>query len=442
MEAHGSLRFGHHDAAAFHPVHSVGGGAHQVIPGMNMMPFSAGGMGGAPLLAGGLVMPGMGLAAAGFGTAPKVTPAARNKVAAAAGKRRGGGRGKGGASPPHRGPWTPEEDEVLKAMVRKFGDRKWSLIAPYLPGRIGKQCRERWTNHLRPEINKNKNFWTEEDDRALIESHRTWGNRWSLIARCLPGRSENAVKNHWNATKRGLNAKRRLKKKNSQVPRGQLSTLELYIRDEADEAAAKAAARLAMCPPPPLPPVYSPPSHDAGYYGEVITPPPAAPMAAPAPDGFDMAGLAMSLNSLNNASSSSTGSSSNHLGAGDFNMPLLLGLNAAAYHGVEPPAPAPPQAMLPSSPAQQQWMAAAQEHQAGYGYGYGYSYPMSYPFLDSFAWQPSPSSYAGASAGDHYYGDAAGPSSGGGLDDVLLLATREFLTPSQDEVTLNLARFM
>uniref|UniRef100_A0A0E0E9J6 Uncharacterized protein n=1 Tax=Oryza meridionalis TaxID=40149 RepID=A0A0E0E9J6_9ORYZ len=128
-----------------------------------------------------------------------------------------------------KGGWTREEDEVLRQMVRHHGDRKWAEIAKSLPGRIGKQCRERWTNHLHPDIKKG--IWTEEEDRKLIKAHQTYGNRWSAIARSLPGRSENTVKNHWNATKRSLNSKRRLRKKNSEqaVP-GQPSLLEEYIR--------------------------------------------------------------------------------------------------------------------------------------------------------------------------------------------------------------------
>ncbi|KAI3686442.1 hypothetical protein L1987_80118 [Smallanthus sonchifolius] len=110
-----------------------------------------------------------------------------------------------------KGQWTKEEDRVLKDMVEKYGVRKWSYIAQMLRGRIGKQCRERWHNHLRPDIKKD--FWTEEEDRILIAAHTEVGNKWSEIAKKLPGRTENSTKNHWNATKRRQYTKRKCRSK-------------------------------------------------------------------------------------------------------------------------------------------------------------------------------------------------------------------------------------
>jgi hypothetical protein len=114
-----------------------------------------------------------------------------------------------------RGSWTWTEDQTITRWIEVNGPTQWSALAGQLPGRISKQVRERWCNHLNPDVKKDP--WTPEEDQVILNALHQIGTKWAEIARLLPGRSDNAIKNRWNST-----LKKRTAEDQSNVDPGQI----------------------------------------------------------------------------------------------------------------------------------------------------------------------------------------------------------------------------
>ena len=123
-----------------------------------------------------------------------------------------------------KGPWTVQEDQKLKDWVINHGTSKWAVCAIHIPGRSGKQCRERWYNTLCPEVKKGG--WLPSEDKIIFDLYHELGSQWTIIAKQLPGRTENSIKNRFYCTLRKYSNKAK-----EPEPEIQLTTAEPQMED-------------------------------------------------------------------------------------------------------------------------------------------------------------------------------------------------------------------
>ncbi|KAJ9182354.1 hypothetical protein P3X46_006357 [Hevea brasiliensis] len=130
-----------------------------------------------------------------------------------------------------KGPWTAEEDRLLIEYVRLHGEGRWNSVAR-LAGlrRNGKSCRLRWVNYLRPDLKRGQ--ITPHEESIILELHARWGNRWSTIARSLPGRTDNEIKNYWRTH---FKKKAKLSPENSEKARNRLLQRQQFQQQQQQQ---------------------------------------------------------------------------------------------------------------------------------------------------------------------------------------------------------------
>ena len=120
--------------------------------------------------------------------------------------------------------WLPSEDELVRALVAQHGPRKWTLIASRLKTKTQKQVYARWRDYLQPGLTTKP--WSKEEQAKLVELQAHVGNQWAVLARLMPGRSPNAIKNRFHATKRKMERHNKREGSNLGPPGGELKLVE------------------------------------------------------------------------------------------------------------------------------------------------------------------------------------------------------------------------
>ncbi|XP_072993406.1 MYB-like transcription factor EOBII [Typha latifolia] len=157
-----------------------------------------------------------------------------------------------------KGPWTMEEDLILINYIANHGEGVWTNLARSAGlNRTGKSCRLRWLNYLRPDVRRGN--ITPEEQMLIMELHARWGNRWSKIAKQLPGRTDNEIKNYWRTR-----IQKKPKHRESSLPADEASTSTSQTNSVEDGGTHPIHPDCHVAPDPnALPPQFSGESSDS-----------------------------------------------------------------------------------------------------------------------------------------------------------------------------------